>query len=287
MCEDLGPLAKTLDMTDETRAENLSYPSPNKLATAAWFLRRPYTYRHLAELVRRSLMPSVRRLEDNASEAVAWGEATAISAQDALERLLGPGSYPAPGELHPDVFAEAKVREHETGMQAMSGPANLELLYHLTRKLPAKRAVETGVSSGWSSLAILLAQEDIGGGTLISTDMPYPRVGNENYVGSAVPDGLRNSWTLIRRPDRSALPRALAEIGEIDLAHYDSDKTYAGQSWAFRKIWEALRPSGVLIVDDIQLRTAFRDFASTLEVQPIVVRGIDKLIGVLQRPDGV
>ena len=231
-------------MTDGMAAEPVSQPSPNKLATAVWFLRRPYTYRHLAELVRRSLSPSGRRLEASGGEAVAWGEPLAQSPHDALQRLVGPGSYPPPRELHAEVFADAQARESQTGMELLSGPANLELLYHLTRHLPARRAVETGVSYGWSSLAILLAQESIGGGTLISTDMPYPRVGNEPHVGSAVPDRLRKSWTLIRQPDRPALPRALAEIGEIDLAHYDSDKTYAGQSWAFRKIWAALRPRG-------------------------------------------
>jgi hypothetical protein len=107
-------------------------------------------------------------------------------------------------------------------------------------------------------------------------------VGNERYVGAAVPDSLRSSWTLIRQPDRPALPRALAELNEIDLAHYDSDKTYAGQSWAFPRMWAALRPGGILMVDDIHYQTAFRDFAATLDVQPIVVKS-GKLIGVLRK----
>jgi predicted O-methyltransferase YrrM len=89
---------------------------------------------------------------------------------------------------------------------------------------------------------------------------------------------------LVRQPDRPALPRALAELGEIDLAHYDSDKTYAGQSWAFRRMWAALRPGGILMVDDIHYQTAFRDFAATLDVEPIVVTS-GKLIGVLRKPE--
>jgi predicted O-methyltransferase YrrM len=271
-------------MTDEVWSESVANPSPNRAATGAWFLRRPYTYRHLVELARRSLSPSARRLEASGAEAVAWGESLAQSPQDALEQLLGRGSYPSPRELHPDVFADAEARESRTGMDELSGPANLELPYHVARGLPARRAIETGVSYGWSSLAILLAQESVGGGTLISTDMPYPRVGNEPLVGSAVPDRLRTSWTLIRRPDRPALPRALAEIDEIDLAHYDSDKSYAGQSWAFGEIWGALRPGGILIADDIHCQTAFRDFTSNIGVKPIIVQGDDKLIGVVRRP---
>jgi predicted O-methyltransferase YrrM len=166
----------------------------------------------------------------------------------------------------------------------LGGAANLELLYHLTRRLEAHRVVETGVAYGWSSLTILLAQESIGGGTLVSTDMPYPRMNNEEHVGCVVPARIRTSWTLVRRPDRPALPRALARVGEIDLVHYDSDKTYAGQSWAFREIWAALRPGGVLIADDIDCQTAFRDFSSRLALRPIVVEGQGKLIGVIQKP---
>jgi predicted O-methyltransferase YrrM len=266
-------------------AKSDTQPLPNKLATAAWFLRRPQTYPHLVELVRRSLSRSTRReLESSGREAVAWAQPLARSPQDALQHLLGPGSYPPPRELHPAVFAEAQARVDEGGM-VLGGAANLELVYHVTRSLAARRVIETGVAYGWSSLAILLAQETIGGGTLTSTDMPYPRMGNERLVGCVVPDRLRKSWTLVRRPDRPALPRALANLGRIDLAHYDSDKTYAGQSWAFSQMWAALRPGGVLIADDIDCQTAFRDFAARIGEPPSVVDGGGKLIGVLRKAD--
>ena len=74
-------------------------------------------------------------------------------------------------------------------------------------------------------------------------------------------------------------------MGPPDVVHYDSDKTYAGQSWAFRLIWKALRPGGILIADDIQYQTAFRDFATETGVQPLVVDGGSKLIGVIRRAD--
>jgi predicted O-methyltransferase YrrM len=263
----------------------VSSPPSNKLATAWWFLRRPNTYRHLAGVAGRALLPWARRREASGGEAVAWGQPLAIPPREALTRLFGPDEYPSPDQLHPAIFAEAAARDRSTGMESLSGPANLQLLYHMVRNLPARRVVETGVSYGWSSLAILLALESQGGGILISTDMPYPRVGNEPLVGLAVPDHLRTSWTIIRRPDRPALPRALAEFGDIDLAHYDSDKTYAGQSWAFPKMWEALRPHGVLIADDIHHQRAFRDFASHTGVEPIVVQCDAKLIGVIRKPD--
>jgi predicted O-methyltransferase YrrM len=113
----------------------------------------------------------------------------------------------------------------------------------------------------------------------------HVRVGNEPFVGAAVPEQLRASWTLIRQPDRSGLPKALSYFDEIDLAHYDSDKTYAGQSWGFRKIWDRLRAGGVLIADDIDYQTAFRDFAESSGAEPMVVES-GKLIGVLRKRGG-
>nr|MBA2347914.1 class I SAM-dependent methyltransferase [Solirubrobacterales bacterium] len=88
--------------------------------------------------------------------------------------LLGPGDYPDIDQLHPrDVDAAAR-RVHTSGF-TLGGPGNTRLLYHLVRGLDARGVIETGVAYGWSSLAILLAQRDLGGGALTSTDMPYPR----------------------------------------------------------------------------------------------------------------
>ena len=87
---------------------------------------------------------------------------------------------------------------------------------------------------------------------------------------------MGSSPSLVRNRTRSS--------GGIDLAHYDSDKTYAGQRWALSKMWPALRPGGVLIMDDIQYQTAFRDFAATVGPSPIVVQGEGKLIGVIAKP---
>ena len=256
----------------------------NKLATAAWFLRRPYTYAHLAEMLRRSVSPSTRRHEATQDEALAWGGSFAQSDQELLQMLVGRGAYPSARVLHPEAFVEAQANVSRSDT-TLGGPADLDLLYHLTVGLQARRVVETGVAYGWSSLAILLAQETIGAGTLASVDMPYPRLGGEAQVGCAVPHGLRASWRLIRRPDRTALPRALDDLCPLDLAHYDSDKTYAGQSWAFPQMWAALRPGGALIADDIDLQTAFRDFVVTTGAVPHVVRCGAKLCGVIVKPD--
>jgi len=271
-------------MSHDDPTKDISQPAANKFATATWFLLRPYTWQHLAEMMRRRRAPGLAALEATASVAQEWGDPLAVSPAEAIERVLGAGDYPSPVTTHAEAYTEGRRRADDTGM-VLGGAANLELLYHLVLGLEARQVVETGVAYGWSSLTILLAQQQLGGGALASTDMPYPRAGNEAFVGCVVSDELRPSWTLIRRPDRPALPQALGQMPKLDLVHYDSDKTYAGQSWAFRLIWNALRPGGTLIADDIQYQQAFKDFVEEVGVDPIIVDGDGKLIGIARKPE--
>lgn len=261
-------------------------PAPNKLATFLWFLRRPEMHAHLLEMLRRRISPGCRALERSRPQAMAWAQERALNPQQVLAALFGPGPYPSPEAIHPVVFGHAHRRARESGA-AMGGPANLTLLYHIVLRLPAREVLETGVAFGWSSLTILLAQQQGAGGRLVSIDMPYPRGGSEAFVGCVVPDDLAPHWTLIRKPDRPALPRALrASAGSIDLVHYDSDKTYAGQRWALDLIWASLRPGGVLVIDDIDQQAAFRDFTETLDAEPLVADGGGKYVGIIRKPSG-
>ena len=73
----------------------------------------------------------------------------------------------------------------------MGGPGDINLLFDAVRLLNSKYVIETGVAYGWSSLAILTAMSRNGLGKLFSIDMPYPKVGNESFVGIVVPDRLK------------------------------------------------------------------------------------------------
>lgn len=211
-----------------------------------------------------------------------WADANAISrtSHGRLQQVFG----------HRLTEAEARVR----GLPVqVGGGGNIDILYEIVARNsdPAideratRRVVETGIAAGWSSLAILLALEPRDG-RLYSTDLPYPFLRQSaDWVGCAVPGDLRDSWHIFRGPDREVLPLALQEAGRIDVAHYDSDKSYAGAMWAYRKLWEALRDGGVLIADDVGDHLAFRDFAATVQVVPTVVRDGKKFQGLLVKPD--
>lgn len=256
----------------------------SKLRSCAWFLRRPALYR---EFARRAWWSVACPPEPDTSEASrAWCEARAVDAPHAVMALCGAAPAETLLQRHQDAFSEARRRAADCPLE-MGGAGDLELLYALVRSLGARRVVETGVAYGWSSLAILLALSDQGGGRLVSTDMPYMQRDNEPFVGTVVAGRLRRSWDLVRLPDRDALPSILAELAPIDLCHYDSDKSYRGRAWAYRRIWDALRPGGMLVSDDIDDNVAFRDFCAATGSKPVVARsefgGIPKFVGILKK----
>jgi predicted O-methyltransferase YrrM len=239
----------------------------SKLETLRWYAARPSLYREMVrKLVRRQFSTTASKLrgEQDKREGQAW--CLTVLAQEAqlYEALSMPIHSSPVSELHAMEWSEATKTVAACPVK-MGGPADVAVLYHLVRHLPARRVLETGVASGWSSLAILLAMREAGQGRLISIDMPYAKLNNENYVGCAVPESLRGSWKLIRRSDRDALDPAINELGEIDLAHYDSDKSYTGRMFAYPRLWAALREGALLMSDDVEDNLAFRDFAQSVQ----------------------
>lgn len=253
-----------------------------KLESAIWFLKRPRLYPQFLHLIRLKLLE--RPEPDTRAESERWCAQRAVGMARAIERVTGkPMDVPIAAK-YAELFREAHDRA-ATCPVVMGGPGALDLLYWITLRLGAKAAIETGVAYGWSSLALLLALEETPGSRLISTDMPYVRGNNDSYVGLVVPERLKSRWELVRLSDRQALPRAIRELGTIDVCHYDSDKTYAGRMWAYPLLWAALRPGGCFISDDIDDNVGFRDFALKIGVEPIVVRIANdeqsKFVGIL------
>jgi predicted O-methyltransferase YrrM len=257
----------------------------SKLATLAWFLQRPPFWSHAAQLILRSFQ---RNYDDpvHRDAATAWAASRATSLEDCLtqlQTLTGASLSATETAIEPKLLEEAWLRSERVPVK-MGGAGDLPLLYATCAMIRARAVVETGVAYGWSSLAILAALAGTGG-RLVSVDMPYVKQGNEPWVGIVVPSELRGGWTLIREPDRNGLRKALGLLGgSVDLCHYDSDKSYPGRMWAYPLLWEALRPGGVFISDDIQDNFAFRDFVARRSVRPVVIESQGKFVGVCVRP---
>jgi predicted O-methyltransferase YrrM len=250
------------------------------------YLRRPRLYPELWRIARARL---AGRLDGPEARETAqrWCAEHALRPDEALARL---GAAPTTRlrVRFPDVFADADRRVEECPVPMGSG-ANLDLLHALAEHFAATRVIETGVAYGWSSLALLLSLSTRGG-RLVSNDMPYVERDNDPWVGCAVPGGLRDGWELIRLADGEGLPRALDQVPELDLCHYDSNKRYAARMWAYPLLWRALRPGGCFVSDDIGDNPAFRDFAAAVGLDPLVVREPDSpddrpaYVGILVKP---
>mgnify|MGYP000920279659 CR=1 FL=1 len=230
----------------------------SKTHTLLWFARRPPLWGQAANLALERLRPH-RDTLIHRGRAADWCRETAVSTR----RLLGALGVEPTLPVH-EVAGAAEWRAAEervaTCPKPMGGGGHLDLLYACAESVGAMRVLETGVAYGWSSYALLLSLANRPGSHLVSTDMPYVQQELDEWVGCAVPDRLRSHWSLLRQADRQAMPKALKQLGQLDMCHYDSDKSYSGRLWAYPILWEALRPGGLLISDDVQDNEAFRHF---------------------------
>jgi predicted O-methyltransferase YrrM len=254
-----------------------------KLATLGWYLRRPRLYPQQLRDWREKFIYRDAPFNHSRAEAEQWCAGRAVNYEAAVQQLLGRRPEGEVTERFPEVFAEARRRQDACPVR-MGGAGDLNLIYWLARYTQATRIVETGVAFGWSSLAFLLAIRDQSGARLVSVDMPYPKLNNDEFVGCVVPENLRAGWTLLRYADREGVPKALRLLGGIDLCHYDSDKRYRSRMWAYPRLWAALRPGGLLISDDIGDNVAFRDYCRQLAAEPVIVSIDRKYVGVLIKP---
>jgi hypothetical protein len=251
----------------------------SKLKTLFWFIKNP---RYLSNIKQLAARRKNQTLEDTRDESTKWCESVCVTQAQAIEIITGSSEILPVESTFPDVFAAAKQRA-DACPHPMGGEGASSFLYTLTKRSDAKRILETGVAYGWSSLAFLLALEERQG-QLISNDMPYVKMGNEDYVGCVVPENLRKFWDLQRLPDVKGIPMAIKKFSNsIDIIHYDSDKSYTGRQWSSPLLWEALAPNGILISDDINDNLGFKHFCDENNLKPVIFKHLEKYVGILTK----
>lgn len=133
-------------------------------------------------------------------------------------------------------------------------------IWCLTRHLRPKNVVETGVAHGVTSRVILEALEKNGSGHLSSIDLPPLEKSWQEQVGLAVGDRHSKRWTYIKGSSRLRLPKLLSQLGQIDLFIHDSLHSERNVRFELDRAWAALRPGGVLVVDDVDANWGFQSF---------------------------
>lgn len=239
--------------------------------------RDPRVARELITKVRRRREPNRR------AEATRWARERAVSI-DGWCTTIDSNLWKEVSTSCEDLARDARSRLEQLGLE-MGGGGAYPLLMFITRLLKPKVVLETGVAAGWSSRSILEALQRNGSGKLYSTDFPYFRHQDpEEHIGWVVPTELKVGWHLDIRGDRIALPGIVTSLDEIDMFHYDSDKSYRGRSFAMTCISKKLSPQAVVIMDDIQDNLYFHDFVRDNTSNPIVFEFEGKFIGAVGLP---
>ena len=158
-----------------------------------------------------------------------------------IDYAVGHGSWPV-DEVLADLHAETVALGSPAGMQI--GPDQGQLLTLLTRLVGARRAVEVGTFTGYSSLCIArgLAQ----GGRLLCCDV------SEEWTALA-----RRAWARAGLDDRVELRlapaietlRALPAEEHVDLVFIDADKPAYADYW--QELVPRVRTGGLLLADNV------------------------------------
>jgi len=154
---------------------------------------------------------------------------------------VGHGSW-QPDEIVDDLHARTAALGDPAGMQI--GDDEGQLLTMLARLVGARRAVEVGTFTGYSSLCI--ARGLVDGGTLLCCDVSeeWTAIGREAWDRA----GVGSRIDLRIAPALETL-RALPDDPEIDLVFIDADKPNYPAYWD--ELVPRVRPGGLLLADNV------------------------------------
>lgn len=160
----------------------------------------------------------------------------------------------------PDVLRRlgAETAAHPHGAMQLA-PEQAQLLALLVRIIGARRTIEVGVFTGYSSLAVALALPD--SGRIIACDVSeeYTTVARRYWAEA----GVAHKIDLRIGPAAATLDGLLRE-GEgaaFDFAFVDADK--AGYIEYYERLLKLVRPGGLIAADNIFRRGEVVDTAAT------------------------
>lgn len=172
-------------------------------------------------------------------------------------------------------------------------------LYALARATRPDHVVETGVSSGVSSVHFLAALRRNRRGTLHSVDLPQVQAraqlgARESEVsvppgrssGWAIPALYRKGWDLHLGRSEEVLPAVVGGLPTVGIFLHDSRHTPAHLTFELETIRPKLRPGSIVLADNTQWTgDAFPRFARSLRTR-VWRRGHSDLVG-LRVPESI
>ncbi len=250
-----------------------------KISNFFWYLSKPRYWQHRFNVEKRKYLTNYDKTDDKL-KGFEWCARNVSNYEDALVKVgLEKNLY----NLNQKIIDLGNKLEAKCPVK-LGGSSHINLIYNCIIQLKAKKVIETGVAYGWSSLAILKGLSETTNGKLISVDMPYVNKKSENYVGIVVPHFLRKNWVILDQPDVPGIKNAIKISGEqVDLCHYDSDKTWWGRNYAYPLLWDCLKPGGLFISDDINDNLYFSEFVKNKSALFSVIKHGGRFIGMIRK----
>ena len=227
----------------------------------------------------------IKRFEKNTSiDAKLWANSYVQMTTDKFLKEIDANLYNESIAVINEIVLQSKKKLDSINI-SLGGGGNYLLLYFLVRKFRPKIILETGVAAGWSTLAILKAINKNKLGKLYSSDFPYFRIKNpEQYIGILAKDEKnKKDWYLDIDGDDIALPKILKILQNenINLIHYDSDKTYYARNKALKILSSKLNSETIIIFDDIQDNLHFKDLVEKTKEDFSVLEFQNKYVGII------
>ena len=140
---------------------------------------------------------------------------------------------------------EATRTHPHAGMQI--GPEQGQFMALLVRLIGARRAVEIGVFTGYSALAVALALPQDGRLLACDINAEYTAVGKPFWETA----GVAHKIELVLAPAMATLDARLAagDAGHFDFAFIDADKT--GYDGYYERCLQLLRRGGLIAIDNV------------------------------------
>jgi predicted O-methyltransferase YrrM len=125
-------------------------------------------------------------------------------------------------------------------------PEQGQFMQMLVRLAGSRRAIEVGVFTGYSSLAVMLAMPKDARLLALDVSEEYTAVARRHWQAAGVADRIE----LVIAPARDTLDARLAkgEAGQYDFAFIDADKT--GYLAYYERLVKLLQPGGLIVVDN-------------------------------------
>jgi predicted O-methyltransferase YrrM len=160
----------------------------------------------------------------------------------------------------------------------------LRVVGGIVKLIRPRTMVETGVAFGYTTATVLRAMRDNEQGHLHSIDLPPLQYDPDEPIGRAIPEELKDRWTLRLGDSRKLLEPVAAEAAPVDLFLHDALHTYSAQLREYRTVWPHLRSGGVLVSDDVA-NPAFVEFAAEVGGAPHLVVGPSRpsAVGLLRK----